>query len=172
MNGRFDRWLTNIENAVMLVSYSLLILVVGGETLRRIVTREQAAWGPEIALYAFVWLSWFAMSSNTRLGRHLAFTEFREMMPERLKRCFAVFDCLLWFTIGGIIMYTSIQVVQTNIRLGQVVFGTQIPLWAASIAVPLGWGFTMLRVAQKLQQLLTAPAARPVGTGEPSRANF
>ena len=30
--------------------------MVGGETLRRILTREQAAWGPEVALYAFAFL--------------------------------------------------------------------------------------------------------------------
>lgn len=172
MNGRFDRILTTIENLVMFISYALLIIVVGGETLRRVITREQAAWGPEVALYAFVWLSWFAMSSNTRLGRHLAFTEFRNMMPARIKRCFEVFDCLLWFVIGGIIMYTSIQVVHTNIRLGQVVFGTPIPLWAASIAVPLGWGFTMLRVGQSLLQIFRLPDTPAAETGLPSGSSF
>lgn len=172
MNGRFDRILTAIENAVMFVSYSLLIILVGGETLRRVITREQAAWGPEVALYAFVWLSWFAMSSNTRLGRHLAFTEFRDMMPPRIKRCFEVFDYLLWFVIGGIIMYTSIQVVETNIRLGQVVFGTSIPLWAASIAVPLGWGFTMVRVGQRLIQIFRLPDRAPAETVAPSGSTF
>jgi C4-dicarboxylate transporter DctQ subunit len=172
MYERFDRALTAVENAIMLASYLILIFVVGVETLRRILTSEQAAWGPEVALYAFVWLSWFAMSSNTRLGRHLAFTEFRDMMPAKVKRAFEVFDCLLWFALGGIIMYTSIQVVQTNIRLGQVVFGTAIPLWAASVAVPLGWGFTMLRVLQKLWAIVRLPAVQPIEPSAVAQSNL
>ena len=155
MRRWFDRTLTAIENGVMLVAYIVLILVVGLETIRRIITSEQAAWGPEVALYAFLWLSWFALASNTRLGRHLAFTEFRDRFPPIVRRGFRVFDCLLWFVIGGIIMWSSIRVAQTNIRLGQVVFGTDIPLWAASIAVPIGWGLTMLRVMQQLWEVLT-----------------
>jgi C4-dicarboxylate transporter, DctQ subunit len=155
MGGRFDKALTAIENVVMLVSYSVLILVVGVETLRRIATREQAAWGPEVAMYAFIWLSWFAMSSNTRLNRHLAFTELRERFPPVVRSFLEAFDCLLWFAIGGILIWTSIGVVATNVRLGQVVFGTDIPLWAASIAVPIGWSLTMLRVGQRLWTILT-----------------
>lgn len=43
----------------------------------------------------------------------------------------------------------SAGIVQNNIRFEQVVFGTEIPLWAATVAVPIGWAFSMIRVLQK-----------------------
>jgi len=66
MGQRFDSIITWIENAIMLISYLTIILVVGLETIRRIITGEQASWGPEVAMGAFVWMSWFAMSSGVK----------------------------------------------------------------------------------------------------------
>lgn len=149
-----DRILSRIERHVILVSYMTLILLVGVETIRRMVTREQAVWGPEVALYAFIWLSWFSMSSHLRNNTHLAFTEFRNSLPGVWRRALDAIDCVLWMVVGGIIIVTSYSVVMKNIEMGQTVFGTNIPLAAASAAVPVGWLFSMIRVTQRLFDVL------------------
>jgi len=41
-----------------------------------------------------------------------------------------------------------------NERFNQVIFGTEIPLAVISIAVPIGWAFTMVRVLQHAAQVL------------------
>jgi len=158
MRDRFDKVVSTIENWVMLVSYITLIVLVGVEALRRMFTTEQAAWGPEIALYAFVWLTWFAMSSNIRAGRHLAFDELRNRLPSLVRTGLEIVDCLLWLFLGAIIIHTSIGIVENNIRMEQVVFGTDIPLWAATLAVPAGWSFSMIRIFQELWDLLSGSA--------------
>ena len=147
---RLDDGLARIESAVILVSYSTLILLVGVETLRRAVTQQQAVWGPEVALYAFIWLSWFSMARHCRYGTHLAFVELRSQLPRGAQRALEALDCILWLVLGGIIIFTSYGVVANNIQMGQVVFGTHIPLAAASLAVPIGWGFSMVRVLQRI----------------------
>jgi len=154
MAKRFDAVISWIEKAVMLAAYLTIILVVGLETIRRIITGEQAAWGPEVAMGAFVWLSWFAMASGVRTGAHLSFTTLRDRMPKRMRQGMEVFDCLLWFVLGAVVMVASWDVVMLNQRFNQTIFGTDIPVAAISIAVPLGWGFTMLRVAQQLVRVL------------------
>ncbi|MDO9131894.1 TRAP transporter small permease [Hydrogenophaga sp.] len=147
--GRSDRMLTHLENGVILISYSTLILLIGVETIRRAVTGSQAVWGPEVALYAFVWLSWFSMAKHSRFGTHLAFSEVRRKLPEGVQRFLELLDCAFWLTVGIIIIVTSIGVVENQISMGQTVFGTPIPLAAASLAVPVGWGFSMLRIVQR-----------------------
>ncbi len=169
MKRQFDKFVTAIEDTVMLVSYITLIVLVGFEALRRMITAEQAAWGPEIALYAFVWLTWFSMSSNIRNRRHLAFDELRSRMPKSLRTGFEIIDCLLWLGLGVIIIHASTGIVGNNLRMEQVVFGTEIPLWAATIAVPVGWSFSMIRILQELWDLLTGaprelPPHQDVGT--------
>jgi len=167
MGQRFDSTVTWIENAVMLVSYLTIILVVGLETIRRIITGEQASWGPEVAMGAFVWMSWFAMSSGVKSRSHLSFTTFRERMPFRLRQLTELFDCVLWFGLGLVVMYASWDVVLLNERFNQQIFGTEIPLAAISIAVPIGWAFTMIRVFQQAREVLqgnfgTGPVAEEI----------
>ena len=64
-------------------------------------------------------------------------------------------DYVIWLIIGGVVIVTSYKVVQTDLRLGRTVFGTDIPLAAASLAVPLGWAFSVVRILQQLYWLLT-----------------
>lgn len=147
--ARLDRMLTRLENGVILASYSTLILLIGVETIRRAIIGTQAVWGPEVALYAFVWLSWFSMAKHSRFGTHLAFSEVRLKFSEGVQRFLDLLDCVFWLAVGIIIIVTSYGVVQKQIIMGQTVFGTPIPLAAASLAVPVGWGFSMLRIIQR-----------------------
>ncbi len=146
---RLDRMLSHLENGVILASYSTLILIIGVETIRRAIIGTQAVWGPEVALYAFVWLSWFSMAKHSRFGTHLAFSEVRLKFPDSVQRFLELLDCAFWLAVGIIIIVTSYGVVQKQITMGQTVFGTPIPMAAASLAVPVGWGFSMLRIIQR-----------------------
>lgn len=166
MGERFDAIISWIEKAVMLAAYLTIILVVGLETIRRMVTGEQASWGPEVAMGAFVWLSWFAMASGVKTGAHLSFTTFRNKMPKRMRQGMEIFDCLVWFVIGAVVMIASWDVVVMNGRFNQQIFGTEIPMAAISIAVPLGWGFTMVRVFQQLLRVLNGETGPEVAVEE------
>ncbi|WP_241672996.1 TRAP transporter small permease [Lacisediminimonas profundi] len=147
---RFDASLSHVENNVILASYVTLIILIGVETIRRAVTREQAVWGPEVALHAFVWLSWFSMAKHGRYGTHLAFSELRRRLSEKAQRILEAIDCGIWLGIGTIIIFSSYGIVRNNIAMNQTVFGTPIPLAFATLAVPVGWGFSMLRICQRL----------------------
>jgi TRAP-type C4-dicarboxylate transport system permease small subunit len=144
-----DRVTTRTENAVILTSYATLILLIGVETIRRAITGQQAVWGPDVALYAFVWLSWFSMAKHGRYGTHLAFGELRARLPQAAQRGLELLDCLLWLVVGAIVIYTSYGIVQKQVAMGQTVFGTPIPVALASLAVPVGWAFCMGRIVQR-----------------------
>ncbi|MFQ1064383.1 TRAP transporter small permease [Bordetella trematum] len=144
------RCMDKVENTVILTSYVTLIALVGVETLRRALFQQQATWGPEVAMYAFIWLSWFAMAKHCRYGTNLAFLQFREAMPAWGRRTLEVMDMTLWLTIGGVILYTTSAIIERNLASEQTIFGTSIPLAWANLAVPLGWGFSMVRIAQRL----------------------
>ncbi|AEC21003.1 hypothetical protein PT7_2463 [Pusillimonas sp. T7-7] len=141
---------------MILVSYITLIALIGAETIRRAVFSTQAVWGPEIALHAFVWLSWFSMAKHGRYGTNLAFSEVRKKLAPIYQRALEVMDCGLWLGIGVIIITTSYAVVENSVMMKQTIFGTPIPLMYALLAVPVGWGFAMLRILQRLWLVLFA----------------
>ena len=161
MTLSFDLILSRIERVVMLSSYLTLILIVSLETLRRMITGDQFGWGPDVSMYAFVWLAWFSMSANLRAGNQLAFMTFRSKMTNETKRYFEILDCFIWLTIGTVVITTSYNVVLNDLRLGRNVFGTDIPMALASAAVPLGWSFSMIRILQVLIALLRRQNPHP-----------
>ena len=157
VNISFDGVVTKVERFVMLVSYMTLILIVSLETLRRMVTGEQFGWGPDVSMYAFVWLAWFAMSANLRSGKQLSFMTFREMMPKKVRKAFEILDYCIWLIVGLVVFVTSVEVVINDFRLGRHIFGTNIPMAAASLAVPAGWFFAMIRILQNMYRIVKSP---------------
>lgn len=154
MGSGIDRVLLKIENTVMILSYVALILLVGGETVRRAIFQEQAPWGPEIAMYAFIWLSWFAMARHCRYGTNLGFTKIRNGLPRSVRKLLEVIDAILWLIIGTLVLWSTGKIISTNLIVGQVIFGTSLPIWVMNIAVPLGWAFSMVRIIQRLWLVL------------------
>ena len=149
-----DQTLTWIEEKVIVVSYTALIGIVGLETIRRFVTRQQAAWGPEVAIFAFIWLSWFAVSRNIAEQKHLAFHAIRARLPLQVRLWLEQLDCLLWLTLSAIIVWGSIDVIAMNLRFDQVIFGTDIPLAVASAAVPVAWVLCSVRALQRWRAIV------------------
>lgn len=151
---RLDAVITRVETTVMITAYTVLVAIIGLETLRRVFFGTSWLAGPEVALYAFVWLSWFAMAHNIHNNWHLSFTEFRERFPIRVRRWFEVLDCALWLIAGVIVIYTTWGLIDRQIMFNQKIFGTNIPVFVGSLAVPIGWGFSMLRIFQRLYRIL------------------
>lgn len=150
LGSNADRILSKIENTVMIISYTTLILLVGAETIRRAIFQVQAPWGPELAMYAFVWLSWFAMARHCRYGTNLGFTKIRNGLPYSFRLMLEIIDTILWLTIGAIVLWGTWKIISTNLMVGQVIFGTSLPVWIMNISVPLGWAFSMIRIIQRL----------------------
>lgn len=153
-NTNLDRVLLKIENSVMIVTYLILICLVGGETLRRAIFQVQATWGPDIAMYSFIWLSWFAMARHCRYGTNLGFTKIRSSLPVPARRVLEVIDAILWLIIGAVVFWSTAELISSNFVTEQIIMGTPIPTWIINMGVPLGWAFSMLRIAQRLWLVL------------------
>jgi len=80
-------------------------------------------------------------------------------MGEKAQLALELLDNSIWLLIGTVIMVASVGIVENNIALNQTVFGTSIPRAAATLAVPFGWGFSMIRVMQRVYILLRDYAA-------------
>jgi TRAP-type C4-dicarboxylate transport system permease small subunit len=153
-NANIDRVLLKIENSVMIVTYLILIGLVGGETIRRAIFQEQATWGPEIAMYSFIWLSWFAMARHCRYGTNLAFMQVRNSLRSPVRRALEVVDAMLWLIIGAVVFWSTAELISSNFASEQLIMGTPFPTWIINMGVPLGWAFSMLRIVQRLWLVL------------------
>jgi TRAP-type C4-dicarboxylate transport system permease small subunit len=60
---------------------------------------------------------------------------------------------VLWLGAGTIVIYTTWGLIDRQLMFGQKIFGTDIPVVVGSLAVPMGWGFSMLRIFQRLYRI-------------------
>jgi TRAP-type C4-dicarboxylate transport system permease small subunit len=151
---KLDDVASYVERFIMIVAYATLMAIVGFETLRRIFFQSNWLAGPDVALYAFVWLAWFAMAHNIHNDAHLSFTEFRDRLKPKVRRVFELFDCLLWIVAGIIVISTAWELVERQLAFNQTIFGTDIPVAVGTLAVPVGWAFSMFRIVQRIYRIL------------------
>mgnify|MGYP003323897576 CR=1 FL=1 len=80
-----------------------------------------------------------------------------EMMPKKVRKAFEILDYCIWLIVGLVVFVTSVEVVINDFRLGRHIFGTNIPMAAASLAVPAGWFFAMIRILQNMYRIVKSP---------------
>jgi TRAP-type C4-dicarboxylate transport system permease small subunit len=54
-----------------------------------------------------------------------------------------------FLVLAGVVVMTSLQMVQNNIQFYQTFTGLDAPMWLATVAVPVGWTLIGLRVIQR-----------------------
>ena len=61
----------NLERWLLLVFYSMIVMTIGTEVIRRFVLSYSSIWGEEIARYAFIYLVWIGVSAAVRDRAHI-----------------------------------------------------------------------------------------------------
>ena len=146
------KWLDrNIEKLVIFICYTSMAGIVFVEVIRRFVFSQQAAWSTTIPIYLFLWITWVGASYNVRIRTHLKFDELRIRLPYVIQFCLQVFDVVLWFIFGIIVViYSTEQVILARENF-MIVQGTDNVLqWWFYVATPVAWVLLLFRVLQNL----------------------
>ena len=139
-NANLDRVLLKIENSVMIVTYLILICLVGGETIRRAIFQEQATWGLRLRcthLSGYLGLPWQGIVAMEPTWA----SKIRNSLPAPARRVLEVIDAILWLAIGSVVFWSTAELISSNFVTEQMVMGTPIPAWIINLGVPLGWAF-------------------------------
>jgi TRAP-type C4-dicarboxylate transport system permease small subunit len=148
-------WLDkNVEFWLNFLFYVYLSSILVIEVIARFVFDHSLTWSVETAIYAFIWLTYLSMAEMTRSRDHLAFT----MIRDRLNRhgqfvCLAISDVALAIVAITIIVYI-VQPIGDSVAFNQKMTGSELPLWLALAAIPVGWTVVLLRVVQRFLDLL------------------
>lgn len=154
---RAMRWLDqNVEYCLSFFFYSFLTLIIVIEVFRRYALNSSSIFGEEFARYAFIWLAYVATSRGVRNRTHLSIDMLRDRFGRSGKFVLYLFSDVCFVTLAVIVVYTSAQFVIGGIRFDQRFTGSDLPLWLATSAVPVGWSLVCLRVVQRSVALVRA----------------
>ncbi|MGJ8535455.1 TRAP transporter small permease [Pararhizobium sp. IMCC21322] len=157
----------NAERWALLVFYTLLVVTMAVEVIRREVFSYSSIWGEEIVRYSFIYLAWIGASAAVRDRGHIRIDVIFNYVSPRMKSLLYIFGDLVMLAIAILAFYWSFETVAVSWKFGSVSHGLRVSMVWFLMAVPLGFGLMMLRLVQSLiRDVADLRSGRPVYEGE------
>lgn len=162
--SKLDR---NLERWALLIFYSMLVITMAVEVLRREVFSYSSIWGEEIVRYAFIYLVWIGAAAAVRERAHIRIDVIFEFCSARVKALIYLFGDLVTLVVACFALYYSWESLMVTLKYGSVSHGLRLPMvWFLS-AVPIGFTLLLYRLAQSIfRDLSDMRHGRPVFEGE------
>ncbi len=140
----------NAERWALLVFYSMLVITMAVEVLRREIFSYSSIWGEEIVRYAFIYLAWIGAAAAVRERAHIRIDVIFAYVPARVKALLYILGDLVMLAVALLALYWSLEPVLTSMKFGSVSHGLRVSMVWFLMAVPIGFGLMIFRLLQSL----------------------
>ncbi|MGB5561528.1 MAG: TRAP transporter small permease [Sedimenticolaceae bacterium] len=140
----------NLERWLLLVFYSMIVMTIGTEVVRRFVLSYSSIWGEEIARYAFIYLVWIGVSAAVRDRAHIRIDVVMQFLSARGKALIYLFGDFVMLAVALLALFYSFETLMTSIKFGSVTHGLRIDQAWFLAAVPFGFTLTCFRLVQSI----------------------
>jgi len=169
--SKSNRWLgyvdRNLERWALLVFYSMLVITMAVEVLRREVFSYSSVWGEEIVRYAFIYLVWIGAAAAVRERAHIRIDVIFEICTPRVKSLLYLFGDLVTLVVACIALYYSWESLMVSLKYGSVSHGLRVPMTWFLSAVPIGFCLLLYRLLQSIRRDISDMRhGRPVCEGK------
>lgn len=156
----------NLEPWALLVFYSMLVITMAIEVLRREVFSYSSVWGEEIVRYSFIYLVWIGAAAAVRQRAHIRIDVIFEFCSPRVKAFLYLFGDLVMLCVAIFAFYWSLESVMVSAKFGSVSHGLRAPMVWFLAAVPIGFALLIHRLQQSIRRDISdIRNHRPVFTG-------
>jgi TRAP-type C4-dicarboxylate transport system permease small subunit len=157
----------NAERWALLIFYSMLVVTMVVEVLRREIFSYSSIWGEEIVRYSFIYLAWIGASAAVRERAHIRIDVIFNYVPERVVALLYIFGDLVMLAVALLALYWSFETVSVSWKFGSVSHGLRVSMVWFLMAVPIGFALMTFRLLQSLfRDFSDFSAKRPPYEGE------
>jgi len=157
----------NAERWALLVFYTMLVITMAVEVIRREVFAYSSIWGEEIVRYAFIYLAWIGAASAVRERAHIRIDVLFNYVGQTVKSVLYIFGDLVMLGVAVLAVYWSLETVGVSWKFGSVSHGLRLSMVWFLAAVPVGFSLMIFRLLQSLaRDIADLRAGRPVFEGE------
>ncbi|WP_308917131.1 TRAP transporter small permease [Jannaschia sp. LMIT008] len=129
-----------LEPVVMVVSYLTIGGIIFAGVVQRFFLNGQPSWSTTLPPFLFLIMTWFGASYNVKLRTHLAFNEFRSVMPRPMQMACLTLDAVLWIGFAWVVVVTATQETIRAAANFAIMLGTDdVMQWWFLAAVPLAF---------------------------------
>ncbi|MCY4320062.1 MAG: TRAP transporter small permease [Alphaproteobacteria bacterium] len=156
----------NAERLALLLFYSMLVVTMAVEVVRREIFAYSSIWGEEIVRYAFIYLAWIGAASAVRERAHIRIDVLFNYVGPRIKALLYIFGDLVMLAIAVLAVWWSLETVSVSWKFGSVSHGLRVSMVWFLAAVPIGFSLMAFRLIQSLIRDITdLREGRPVHEG-------
>jgi TRAP-type C4-dicarboxylate transport system permease small subunit len=156
----------NLERWALLVFYTMLVVTMSVEVIRREVFAYSSIWGEEIVRYAFIYLVWIGAASAIKERAHIRIDVLFHYVSPRAKALLYLFGDIVMLVVAVLAFYWSFETLGVAWKFVSVSHGLRLPMVLFLAAVPLGFALMIFRLIQSiLRDLRDLRAGRPVFEG-------
>lgn len=157
----------NLERWALLVLYTMLVVTMGIEVVRRELFAYSSIWGEEVVRYAFIYLAWIGAASAVKERAHIRIDVLYHAVPPRMKTLLYILGDLVMLVVALFAIYWSFETVAVSWKFGSVSHGLRVSMVWFLMAVPVGFGLMVYRLVQSiLRDVRDLRAGTPVYEGE------
>ena len=142
----------NAEKWALLVFYSMLVITMAVEVLRREVFSYSSIWGEEIVRYSFIYLAWIGAAAAVKERAHIRIDVLMHYLSPRLKALLYIFGDFVMLAVAIGALVWSFETVMVSWEFGSVSHGLRVSLVWFLMAVPIGFGLMILRLSQSIKR--------------------
>lgn len=140
----------NLERLALLIAYSMLVVTMTVEVMRRELLAYSSVWGEEVVRYAFIYLVWIGAAVAVRERAHIRIDVLFHACSNRTKLALYIFGDLIMLVVACFAFYWAWETVAVSVQFSSVSHGLRVPMvWFLS-AVPVGFALIVFRVIQSI----------------------
>lgn len=132
----------NLDAIITCVTLSLCTILVNANIFSRYLFKTPIYWAEEVATSLFIWTVFVGSAYAYRSHSHLGVDILVKMLPAKAKNVTQLIISLIEIAVLAMLTYVSAQYVQNS--WNRVTDVLMMPRWYFSIAVPIGFGWSLL----------------------------
>ena len=140
----------NAERWALLVFYTMLVVTMAVEVVRREVFAYSSIWGEEIVRYSFIYLAWIGAAAAVRERAHIRIDVLFNYVGRRTRAALYIFGDLVMLVIALLAVWWSFETVAVSWKFGSVSHGLRVSMVWFLAAVPIGFALMTFRLIQSL----------------------
>jgi C4-dicarboxylate transporter DctQ subunit len=156
----------NGERYLLLPLYTMIVVTISMEVVRRSLLSYSSIWAEEVARYAFIYVAWIGASLAIKERAHIRIDLILSYLSNRNRILVFIFGDIVTLVLAVLAFYWSMESVLTSIHFGSVTHGLRISQAFFLAAVPLGFAMMVVRLVQSIRRdWKDLNAGRPVFEG-------
>lgn len=140
----------NAERWLLLSFYSMIVVTIGTEVVRRFTLSYSSTWAEEIARYAFIYLVWIGVAAAVRDRGHIRIDVILGFLGNRGKSVIYLFGDFVMLFVAVLALFFSFEVLSISMKFGSVTHGLGIQQAWFLAAVPIGFSLVSFRLIQSI----------------------